>query len=321
MKSTTPPWWRLRPRLRQWWHDRLPLADTLTLAQRNVYILPTRAGWMLAVTLGVLLVASINYQLNLGYLLTFMLSGCVVVGMVVSHNTLRGLKLHLLPPAPLFAGHLAVLDLRLSNDRRSPRHAIGMAVEGTGHWAWADVPAQGEAALQISFRPTRRGLHRVPVLTTETRFPLGTFRVWALWRPLAQVLVYPAPEQQPPPLPPGEPLSGTGAAAGARSSEEFDGVRAYQRGDPMKLVVWKKFAKSGELVSRDATQAQRYELWLDFARAGSLDAEGRLSRLVAWVLAADAQGLDYGLRLPGMEIKPGGGMAQRLRALQALATC
>lgn len=322
MKESTASsaWWHLRPRLRQWWLARLPLTDTLTLTQRNVYILPTPAGWMLLATLCVLLVASINYQLNLGYLLTFLLAGCASVGMVVCHNTLRGLALHLLPPQPLFAGGLALLDIKLVNARGKPRYAIGMAVEGSGHWTWADAPAQGETTIQISFKPLQRGLHQVPALKAETRFPLGTFRVWSLWRPAAQVLVYPAPEQHPPPLPPGEPRSGAGLAGGSSSSTEFDGVRAYQRGDPMKLVVWKKFAKSGDLVSRDTTHSQRYELWLDLNRAGSLDTEGRISRLTAWVIAADAQGLDYGMRLPGIEIKPAGGTAQRLRCLQALAT-
>ena len=326
--STAPtaalPWWALRARtaarLRQWWHSRLPLADSLLLTQRNVYILPTRAGWMLASTLIVLLIGSINYQLNLGYLLTFLLAGSAAAGMVVCHNTLRGLRLHLLPPQPLFAGGLATLDVKLVNTRRTPRHAIALALLDTDHWSWADVPAQGEATVQVSFKPARRGLHRVPTLTAETRFPLGTFRVWTVWRPAAQVLVYPAPEPMPPALPPGEPRSGAGLAGGARASGEFDGVRAYQRGDPMKLIVWKKFAKSDELVSRDTLHMQRQELWLDFARIGGLDVEGRLSRLAAWVLMADEQGLDYGLRLPGVEIKPASGAAQRLRCLEALAT-
>lgn len=325
--ATAPalPWWawrvRTRQRLRQWWHARLPLTDSLTLTQRNVYILPTRAGWMLASTLLVLLVASINYQLNLGYLLTFLLAGAAAAGMVLCHSTLRGLTLQLKAPPPLFAGGLAVLQVSLVNARRAPRHAIGLALLDTAHWAWADVPAQGESTVQVSFQPPRRGRHRVPTLTAETRFPLGTFRVWTVWRPAAQVLVYPAPEPLPPALPAGEPRSGTGVARGARASGEFDGVRAYQRGDPMKLIVWKKFAKSAELVTRDTLHMQRQELWLDFARAGSLDTEGRLSRLTAWVLLADEQGLDYGLRLPGLELKPASGPAQRLRCLEALATC
>ncbi|MDI1245405.1 MAG: DUF58 domain-containing protein, partial [Rhodoferax sp.] len=82
----------------RWWQNRLPLTDSVTLTQRNVYILPTRAGLMLGVTLLVLLVASINYQLNLGYLLTFLLAGCALVGMHVGHGTLRGLSLNLTAP-------------------------------------------------------------------------------------------------------------------------------------------------------------------------------------------------------------------------------
>ncbi|MBT9467065.1 MAG: DUF58 domain-containing protein, partial [Hydrogenophaga sp.] len=37
----------MRAHLQSWWHSRLPKSDTLTLTQRNVYILPTRPGWML----------------------------------------------------------------------------------------------------------------------------------------------------------------------------------------------------------------------------------------------------------------------------------
>ncbi|HVE54213.1 MAG TPA: DUF58 domain-containing protein, partial [Ramlibacter sp.] len=72
-----------RQKFRQWWQARLPLTDTMALTQRNVYILPTRPGFMLGATLLVLLVGSINYQLNLGYLLTFLLAGSAIVGMYV----------------------------------------------------------------------------------------------------------------------------------------------------------------------------------------------------------------------------------------------
>ena len=159
----------------------------------------------------------------------------------------------------------------------------------------------------------------VPVLTAETRFPLGTFRVWTYWRPAAQVLVYPAPEAHPPPLPPGEPRAGGAASTQKQTTGELDGVRAYRRGDPLKLVVWKKAAKSDELVSRDASTSASQELWLDLPRALP-DTEAQLSRLAAWVLAADRLGLNYGLRLPGFELPCAGGHGQRLAALQAEAS-
>ena len=326
----------LRRRLRAWFENRLAFTDHVELTQRVVYILPTRPGLMLGITLLTLLIASINYQLNLGYLLTFLLAGSAVVGMHVCHATLRGLAMNLVAPSAQYAGATAVFYIKLTNTRRTPRHGIGLSVlmplqskpgkADQTHWVWTDVPAQGSSTVQVAFTPPRRGLHRLPTLTAETRFPLGTFRVWTVWRPAAQILVYPAPERQPPPLPPGEPRAGAAAAANrTQNTGEFDGVRGYRRGDPMKLVVWKKAAKADEqgngLVVRDTQQAQRHELWLDFLQAGTADAEHKLSRLCAWVLMADRLALDYGLRLPALAIKPASGEAHKRRCLEALALC
>jgi uncharacterized protein (DUF58 family) len=322
----------LQTRFRKWFENRLPLTDHVTLTQRTVYILPTRPGLMLGVTLLTLLVASINYQLNLGYLLTFLLAGSALVGMHVCHGTLRGLAMHLIAPPAQYAGAMAAFSIKLSNEKLNIRHGIGLSVlspsakDRQGHWSWADVPAQGSSTVQVAFKPVQRGLHRLPTLTAETRFPLGTFRVWTVWRPAAQVLVYPAPEINAPPLPPGEARSGGAAhVARAQNTGEFDGVRAYRRGDPLKLVVWKKAAKADEsgngLVVRDTQQAQRHELWLDFALAGAGGTEQKLSRLCAWVLAADKLALDYGLRLPAQEITPASGEAHKRQCLEALALC
>ena len=330
----------LRRRFRAWFENRLAPSDQVELSQRTVYILPTRPGLMLGVTLLTLLIASINYQLNLGYLLTFLLAGCALVGMHVCHATLRGLAMNLIATSPHYAGALATIDIKLVNKRGSVRYGIGLSVlnppeqavnrKVEAHWVWTDVPAEGSSTVQVAFAPPRRGLHRLPTLTAETRFPLGTFRVWTVWRPAAQILVYPAPEPHPPGLPPGEPRSGgSAAAAKSQTSGEFDGVRGYRRGDPVKLVVWKKAAKSdgqsaqegGGLVVRDTQQAQRHELWFDYMQAGSLDAEHKLSRLCAWILMADKLELDYGLRLPLREIKPASGEAHKRQCLEALALC
>ncbi|OYV40442.1 MAG: hypothetical protein B7Z83_01220, partial [Thiomonas sp. 20-64-5] len=76
-----------------WAAARHPAGGSTRLTHRNVYILPTRTGWFFALLLMVLLVLSINYQLNLGYLLTFLLAGSAMMAMHVTHNNLRGLRL------------------------------------------------------------------------------------------------------------------------------------------------------------------------------------------------------------------------------------
>lgn len=323
MSLTAPRAW-LAVRWQRWWMARVPPADSLRLTQRNVYILPTGAGWILALTLAVLLVASINFQLNLGYLLTFLLAGCAAVSTWIGHATLRGLQLRLLAPEPQFLGGSAVLPVQLQNDRRTPRYAIALALRGTTLWSWSDVPAQGSSTLQLAFEPIHRGLHDVPPLAVQTHYPMGIFRVWAWWRPKAQVLVYPRPEPTPPPLPPGVPRTGTKTFASSTGGSDHDGVRAYRRGDPQRLILWKKAAQamasgSDALVSRDSQGTHNSELWLDLHATGLREPEARLSRLAAWVLLADRAGLTWGLQLGDITIAQESGSVHRERCLRALA--
>ena len=79
-------------------------------------------------------------------------------------------------------------------------------------------------------------------------------------------------------------------------------------------------ARTGELVSREQRESAQQELWLDWSSAAAArDVERRLSRLCAWVLQADAQGLAYGLRLPGLRLPAAPGGDQKRLALEALA--
>ncbi|MNV86508.1 hypothetical protein D3C71_1805510 [compost metagenome] len=73
-------------------------------------------------------------------------------------------------------------------------------------------------------------------------------------------------------------------------------------------------------MSRDRPQAQPGRLWLDRASAGLTDTEASIARLTAWVLAADRQGLQWGLELHGgLRLAPDSGAAHRQRSLEALA--
>jgi uncharacterized protein (DUF58 family) len=309
-------------RWRAWWLARHPRTDTWTLGQRNIYILPTKGGLVFALTLLVMLLASINYQLNLGYVLTFLLTGAGLVSIHLTHGTLRGLTLRLKPPAAVFAAEPAALEVVLTSPGGT-RHGVGLHFHDRQHEqtnAWCDVPALGQASARLAIVPARRGWHEVPALVIETRFPFGLFRAWSIWRPASEVLAWPAPEKPTPPLPParasGPDLRRTRRGTGA----ELDGVRAWRRGDSLRQVVWKKAARTGELVSRETAAEGSRELDLDWHdAAGAGDADARLARLTAWVLEADRGGLVYGLRLPGLRLAPGRGDGHRRELLKALA--
>jgi uncharacterized protein (DUF58 family) len=183
---------------------------------------------------------------------------------------------------------------------------------------WCDAPHKGQTSLHISLVPPHRGWHAVPALVMETVFPFGLFRAWTVWRPAARVLAWPMPERTPPPLPHSASSSTEERASRRASGGEWDGVRPWRRGDTMRQVVWKKVARSGELVSRETAGSAVREQWLDWADAATPDVEARLSRLTAWLLLAEREGLACGLRLPGRVLPPDLGDAHRVNALNLL---
>jgi uncharacterized protein (DUF58 family) len=314
----------LRDRIRAWWHARHPPTDTWTLTQRNVDILPTRAGALFCVTLFAMLIATINFRLNLGYVLIFLLAGAGIVSMHVTHNTLRGLALHLRPPQPGFAGQPLPVEVVLHTPGRERLGlALSFDARGTGgkaHWVHADVARGAQHTATLSVVPPARGVHELAPIVVETRFPFGLFRAWTVWRPASKVLAWPAPEQPAPPWPVApHSVHGSGRVQTSRDGGEWEGVRGWQRGDPLNRLVWKKLARSGELVSRDTSSVESREIVFDYEHTRGRDAESRLARLAAWVLAAHEQGLPHGLRLPGTTIEPELGDAHRRQELDALA--
>jgi uncharacterized protein (DUF58 family) len=85
-------------------------------------------------------------------------------------------------------------------------------------------------------------------------------------------------------------------------------------------MAWKKVAHTGQLVSRDREASAPRDLWLDdtAARTPDGDPERRLSRLTAWVLAADRAGLAVGMLIVGMQRTNDTGGAHRRTLLNAL---
>lgn len=318
----------MQARLNGWITARLPRTNQWALSQRNLYVLPTGAGWMLGVTSALLLIASINYQINLGFLFTFLLAGVTFVSVLMAHGNLRGLQWRAQDPQPVFAHQHPRLPVFVQHAGEKKRFAIGLRVldgEAAHHApVWLDVPAgePGAHALNLPILP--RGVHPCPPIAIETRYPMGAFRVWSIWRPDVELLVYPAPEPNAPALPPSQAAGVAGLTASQTPSFENEGFRIYQRGDPIKTILWKKTATalatgSGDWVRRDQTQLGVTELWLDHAATGLQHPEAILARLCAWVVQADAQGLVYGLRLPHAQIEPGQGAAHKHHCLRMLA--
>jgi uncharacterized protein (DUF58 family) len=308
------------PRVANWIYGFTPPEKgTVVLVHRRVYIVPTALGYLFALTLGILLIGSINYALSLGFGLTFLLAGMGLAGMAHTARNLARMAVSVGRAEAVFAGEAAQFRLYLDARGTFDRPAILARHVASRAQLVVDVPAGGMSEVVLPVPATQRGWLPLGRVMLETRFPLGVFRAWSYVEPEARCLVYPRPEHSALPAPNAE------AARGALRSpmpgnDDYAGLRTYQLSDSPRHVAWKAVARSDEMLTKQFTGEAAAELWLEWNRLSpSMGAEQRLSRLAGWVIAAERAGINYGLRLPGAEIEPAHGEAHHNACLTALA--
>lgn len=320
------PFANVRQSISDWiFRSTVPEIPPVTLVQRRIFILPTRQGYLFAITVMVLLLASINYALSLGFTLTFLLGSMAGVAMLHTWRNLAHLKLRPGRCDPIFAGEIARFNIGVETPSQT-RFSIAVRRRGDGSpksvaWdepVYADVIAAQTATITVGMQDTRRGIARCGRLEIFTRYPIGLFHAWSYVDFGLTVLVYPRPD----PFggaPPAQSRSAAEEGIPVAGEEEFNMLRAYRPGDPPKLIAWKALAREQGLLSKEFSATASSELWLDWDDVRAPDVEARLSVLCHWVMQAEGFGQSYGLRLPGCEIAPARGEAHCTRCLEALA--
>jgi uncharacterized protein (DUF58 family) len=309
----------IRDRIGDWiFPPRGPEAGPVVLGQRRVYILPTSAGLMFAVTLVLLLIGSINYNLSLGYVLTFLLAGVGVVSILHTWRNLARVALRPAKTRPVFAGDSARFHIVVENPGAHQR--VSLAIQLAGQSAvYFDVAPRGAQDLEAGMPAARRGVLRPGRFRIFTVYPVGLFYAWANVELDLHCLVYARPEPGHVPLPPAQTASGQGGASGT-GEEDFAGLRTYHPGDSPRRIAWKAFARSDVFLTKQFSGSAASELWLNLADIPeALGLEARLSRLTRWVIEAETAGQRFGLRLFGIEFGPEFGASHRDRCLQAIA--
>jgi uncharacterized protein (DUF58 family) len=182
---------------------------------------------------------------------------------------------------------------------------------------WAELYEHEAATVRLYVAAGQRGFFRPGRMLVETYYPLGLLRAWT-WVDLdARALVYPRPlfEELP------RPASGRreeGELIDPLGSEDFADVREYRPGDPVRHILWRSYARGGDLAVKRYASYQEPRLWLDIdAVRGSL--EERLSRLTGHALTAARQDREFGLRLGASVVAPARGEAHLERVLRELA--
>jgi uncharacterized protein (DUF58 family) len=299
--------WLFRPKIE---------SGTVTLNQRRIFIIPTRQGIGFVCVLLVMLLGDINYNLSLGYVLTFLLGTTALMTMMHTFRNMAQLEIRAGRADAVFAGDMAQFVFHFHNNGRLPRYHLKLH-DDHGHSVTFDIPAQQSVEIKLPIPAAQRGWLSSGRLTLHTEFPLGLYHAWSYLQFDTRCLVYPKPAA-PQPLPASSEQSGTGKFSVA-GDEDFSGLRNYMAGDALPRIAWKALAREQGLQVKQFSAQQGQELWLDWALLPALAAERKLEILTRWVLDADAQGVHYGLRLPNIELLPGHNAMHRAECLRALA--
>ena len=321
------PWQYLRPntyrravaaRAERWARKRQGTDRPVTqLQSRRVYILPTAVGLVFALMAFTMLLGSMNYNNNLSFVLTFLLTGLGFVSMHQCQRNLVGLELSFAGVDPVFAGQAAEFQIAITNHSKNRRPHMQIYAGGVTSNI-ADL-APGESRIFYLEIPTeQRGHVRLDRFGVRTLFPFELFRAWAWLHMDLQGVVYPRPTDNVREPPPTQTAHGH-RQHDARGEEDFAGLRRFHVGDSPRHVAWKAYARTGELLSKQFSGADTSSQWFDFERIDDDDVEERLSILTRWIIDADRTQRDYGLRLPGNEFSPAHGEAQRHLCLVSLA--
>ncbi len=296
---------------------RLPGQKTVRLDSRKLFIFPTVAGFAFGLVLLLLWLLAINYQNNLIFAFTFLLSSVFVVTILHTFANLSGVEVSVLDAQPAFAGDRAQVTVRLAQQGRRFRDSIRLYYPGARPVmvAMADT-LTADVRLYVPAR--RRGWLDPGRLVIDSTYPLGLLRVWTHVKPTLQGLVYPKPLAASPPQQ-SRPALGEGVLEVAGGSDDFSGLGSYRPGESLRHIAWKQYARGQGMLTKHYTDAVDNRVWLDWDAFPGMDREARLSRLCGWLLVLSRNDTSYGLKLPGIQVQPSRGEGHRDRILRHLA--
>lgn len=316
--------WRqvFHKRYQQWVFRRLPPVKKIKLDNHKLFIFPTHSGFVFFGLLLLLWLIATNFENNVVFAFTFLLTSLFIVGVFHTFLNVSGLSIEGGKAAPGFAGQAVEFEYLLSQSGKRRRCNIEFSYPGVEP---ASVTLTGSEikAIYLSIPVKQRGWFQAQRITVKSVYPLGLLKVWTYLQFEMTALVYPRVIDAPLPsqfaAKQGDKMPPQRYMPQNSGSEDFLGLEKYRLGESRRHIAWKQYAREQGLQTKHYVDAIDEEFWLDWQALNGMDTEARLSRLCAWTLHFSEGSQPYGLRLPGFELPTDTGRAHRDAVLRELA--
>ena len=271
-----------------------------------------------------MMMAAINYQNSLIFALAFLLLSMFMVSILHAFRNVSGLTIHKGHTLPAFAGEDVEFQVRLSREGKRTHEALVIGWDPEMMQGFDLLDDDREQIVKLYVQTKKRGVFYPGRLLLQTYYPVGLFRSWS-WVDLGvSTIVYPRPIFGGV-MPYSTTTSEEGVISLERGVDDFHGLRAYNKGDSLRHISWKSYARTGDLLVKEFSANVDQQIWLDWDHFQGVEKELRLSHICYWVIelssGLNSPGINnYGLRLPGLELSPDSGIEHRDKILHALAT-
>lgn len=300
-------------------NQRIPRNSRVTLNRKQIFIFPTKFGFIYIGMCFVLLIMAINFENSLVYIMLFWLISIFVSTMILTWRNLDQLHLRNAGSQPIFASDEATFGITVESLGKA-HHSLWLSTQDSHNFV--DCAEKTSRTTYLFVSETQRGRVRLPRFTVESSYPLGIFRAWSYVdldqttlcypRPLAAELQYHSPTDHE------ESEYLENSASKKRGVDNFDELKNYEAGDAISRIDWKAYAKGNGLLVKTFTEQASKEIWLneqDFTG----DLETRLSQMCYWVLELSKNNQRFGIVLGNESIDPDSTDIHTKKCLEALA--
>lgn len=287
-------------------------SNSFRISNKNIYILPSKAGWLFIASLLAILSGAINYNNSMAYLLCFFLSSLCFVAMIMTHKNLKNIIIYARPSASTFPGKQFEYHFSVRSADQKAHFSIQIDKENVS------VDQNNEAEFTVTEKALNRGRQNPSRFKIYSEFPLGLFHAWSQVLINNSVIVYPAPLHYQ-----ALHFSSTGQTQQKQhdhGDDEFSGIREFIKGDNLRSLAWKTIARTHRLYTKEFHSEASEILIFDFDKIpDTFSIEEKLSILCNLIIKASEQQLQYGLKLPGKIITPEHSNSHLHECLTALA--
>lgn len=278
----------------------------------------TMTGWMLIIVAMGIGSAAYNTASNILFMTLSLILSSLVLSGILSLINFRKLHWSLQGPEHLQVGEVGMAEVALENKKRVfPSMGLVFQVgssarsESTRLYLKHAVSAEERASLEWTFVPERRGRFQVYLHGVESKFPFG-FLLKGIGETVEEsTLVWPARgEYSFHPFTDGRRFQSGASKNKAGAGSDLLNLRAYERGDPPRLIHWKATARMNKLMIRQLAQEGESGFHVRIDPTAADWSATQLETLCSTVCAL-AEDLFQAGRLETVGVGRGGAMAVR----------